>query len=139
MVDAAHEKETRAKETIQSLKAEIANLSKLVEQGAGLTMGQEHSVNELLKVKEELTKERDEQLQEIVKLREQMAETENDQKKLEEAHEEAKQKIQEVFAVVFISLGRNVSIMSLLHSLIKFKHDYSCISTSFSFLQGYLV
>lgn len=42
MVDAAHEKETRARETIQSLKLEIANLSKLVEQGAGLTMGQEH-------------------------------------------------------------------------------------------------
>ena len=42
MVDAAHEKETRARETIQSLKLEISNLSKLVEQGAGLTMGQEH-------------------------------------------------------------------------------------------------
>ncbi len=42
MVDAAHEKETRARETIQSLKLEIANLSKLVEQGTGLSMGQEH-------------------------------------------------------------------------------------------------
>ena len=42
MVDAAHEKETRARETIQSLKLEISNLSKLVEQGAGLSMGQEH-------------------------------------------------------------------------------------------------
>ena len=42
MVDAAHEKETRARETIQSLKLEISNLSKLVEQGAGLTVGQEH-------------------------------------------------------------------------------------------------
>ena len=42
MVDASHEKEQRARETIQSLKLEIANLSKLVEQGAGLTMGQEH-------------------------------------------------------------------------------------------------
>lgn len=40
--DAAYEKETRARETIQQLKMEIANLSKLVEQGAGLTMGQEH-------------------------------------------------------------------------------------------------
>lgn len=35
MVDAAHEKEQRAKETIQSLRLEITNLSKLVEQGAG--------------------------------------------------------------------------------------------------------
>ena len=41
-MDAAAEKEARARETIQSLKLEIANLSKLVEQGAGLTMGQEH-------------------------------------------------------------------------------------------------
>jgi predicted translin family RNA/ssDNA-binding protein len=49
MVDAAHEKETRARETIQSLKQEISNLSKLVEQGAGLTMGQEHrSVDAIL-------------------------------------------------------------------------------------------
>ena len=48
MVDAAHEKETRARETIQSLKLEIANLSKLVEQGAGLTMGQEHRYDEFL-------------------------------------------------------------------------------------------
>lgn len=53
-------------------------------------------MNELLKVKEELTKERDEQLTEIVKLREQMAEAEAEQSKLEEAHEDAKQKIQEV-------------------------------------------
>ena len=48
MVDAAHEKETRARETIQSLKLEIANLSKLVEQGAGLTMGQEHRYYNLM-------------------------------------------------------------------------------------------
>jgi len=42
MVDAATERETRARETIHSLKLEIANLTKLVEQGAGLSMGQEH-------------------------------------------------------------------------------------------------
>ena len=59
MVDTAHEKEGRAKETIQQLKKEIANLSQLVEQGAGLTVGQENTVNELIKVKDELTKERD--------------------------------------------------------------------------------
>ena len=56
MVDASHEIETHAKETIQKLKQEIANLSKLVEQGAGLSIGQEHSVKELLKIKEDLTK-----------------------------------------------------------------------------------
>lgn len=42
MVDAAHEKESRSKETCQQLRAEIEQLSKLVEQGAGLNMGQEH-------------------------------------------------------------------------------------------------
>ena len=35
MVDAAHEKEQRAKETIQSLRIEINNLTKLIEQGTG--------------------------------------------------------------------------------------------------------
>jgi chromosome segregation ATPase len=57
MVDAAHEKEARAKEAISGLKKEIANLSQLVEQGAGLTVGQESSVQELVDQKKELTKE----------------------------------------------------------------------------------
>ena len=47
MVDAAHDKEQRARETIQSLKLEISNLSKLVEQGAGLSMGQDHRYGNL--------------------------------------------------------------------------------------------
>ena len=58
MVDASHEKEARAKETIGQLKTEIANLSRLVEQGAGLSVGQENTVNELMREKEELTSER---------------------------------------------------------------------------------
>lgn len=69
MVDASHEKEARAKETIQQLKLEIANLSRLVEQGAGLSLGQENTVNELLKQKEDLIKERDQQVNQIVQLR----------------------------------------------------------------------
>lgn len=96
MVDAAHEKETRARETIQSLKLEIANLSKLVEQGAGLTMGQEHSVNELLKIKEDLTKERDDLLTEIVKGRDQLSDSQNKLSKLEQDQLESHQKIQEL-------------------------------------------
>ena len=62
MVDASHEKETQANLTIQKLKTEIANLTKLVEQGTGLSIGQEHSVKELLKMKEDLTKEKDSQV-----------------------------------------------------------------------------
>lgn len=41
MVDAAHEKESRARDTVNQLKMEIANLTKLVEQGAGLSFGQD--------------------------------------------------------------------------------------------------
>jgi len=96
MVDAAHEKEAKSKESSHRLKTEIEQLSKLVEQGAGLTMGQEHSVNELLKIKEDLTKERDEQLQEISKLREQLGDASTAQQKLEEDKAEAEEKIMEL-------------------------------------------
>ncbi|KAK7110498.1 cilia- and flagella-associated protein 58-like [Littorina saxatilis] len=96
MVDAAHEKETRARETIQSLKQEISNLSKLVEQGAGLTMGQEHSVNELLKMKEDLTKERDEQLQEISRLREDLSDANTKLSESEQKKADAEEKIQQM-------------------------------------------
>ena len=41
MVDQAHSKENEGKETIQRLKQEINNLTKLVEQTAGVSMGQE--------------------------------------------------------------------------------------------------
>lgn len=58
------------------------------------------SVNELLKMKEDLTKERDEQLAEIVKLREQLAESQNKQQKLETDQDEATAKIQEVYCVL---------------------------------------
>lgn len=59
MVDASHEKEARAKETISQLKLEIANLTSLVEQGAGISLGEESTVNDLLRQKEELVKELD--------------------------------------------------------------------------------
>lgn len=42
MVEAAHEKEVQAKQTIQKLKEEITNLNKLVEKGAGVSVDQEH-------------------------------------------------------------------------------------------------
>eukprot|EP00992_Anisonema_acinus_P014683 TRINITY_DN9407_c0_g1_i1.p1 TRINITY_DN9407_c0_g1~~TRINITY_DN9407_c0_g1_i1.p1 ORF type:complete len:904 (-),score=433.25 TRINITY_DN9407_c0_g1_i1:147-2804(-) len=83
MVDAAHEKEGRAKETIQQLKKEIANLSQLVEQGAGLTVGQENTVNELIKVKDELTKERDTLNTQIIGLRHEIREHMEKNKRIE--------------------------------------------------------
>lgn len=56
MVDASHAKEKRSIQTIQLLKEEISNLSSLVDQGAGLSIGQENTVNELLATKEKLTR-----------------------------------------------------------------------------------
>uniref|UniRef100_A0A0B6ZHL9 Cilia- and flagella-associated protein 58 central coiled coil domain-containing protein n=1 Tax=Arion vulgaris TaxID=1028688 RepID=A0A0B6ZHL9_9EUPU len=96
MVDAAHEKEARSKETCQQLRNEIEQLSKLVEQGAGLNLGQEHSVTELLKIKDDLTKERDEQLTEITKFRDQLTQASATQQKLEVDRAEAEEKIMEL-------------------------------------------
>merc|ERR1712151_1353231 len=48
MVETSHEKEQRAKETIQNLKSEISKLGRLVEQGAGLSINQENMVNQLV-------------------------------------------------------------------------------------------
>ena len=57
MVDASHEKEVRAKETIQQLQEEITNLSALVEQGAGMSAGQDAAMKELIKVRDDLQQE----------------------------------------------------------------------------------
>merc|ERR1711959_683185 len=59
MVEASHEKEQRTKETIHNLKVEISNLSRLVEQGAGLSINQENTVNNLMQQKNDLIKQRD--------------------------------------------------------------------------------
>ena len=48
---------------ISQLKLEMNNLTRLVEAGAGLSIGEESTMNELLKQKEDLTKERDAQVQ----------------------------------------------------------------------------
>eukprot|EP00644_Phytophthora_capsici_P004290 jgi/Phyca11/533787/estExt2_fgenesh1_pg.C_PHYCAscaffold_170108 len=60
MVDASHEKELRAKETIQQLKEEIVNLGRLVEQGSGLSAGQESLLKEAMRAKEELMRANEE-------------------------------------------------------------------------------
>ena len=65
MVDGAHDKESRARDTINQLKLEIANLTKLVEQGAGVSFGQDNDIQELVRMKDELTRQRDMQLDEI--------------------------------------------------------------------------
>ena len=69
MVETSHEKEARAKETIQQVRLEIANLQKLIEQGGGLTSNQEEQVQNLLRVKDELSKEYETQTTQISALR----------------------------------------------------------------------
>ncbi|KAH0623769.1 hypothetical protein JD844_006885 [Phrynosoma platyrhinos] len=93
MVDAAYEKEQKAKETIMSLKEEILNLTKLVEQGSGLSLGQEHNMRELLKFKEEVSKERDQLLAEVVKLRENVTNMSDQQQEAEKTKLEAESTI----------------------------------------------
>jgi len=48
---------------------EISHLGRIVEQGSGLSIGQDNTVNELLRVKDELTKYRDLQNSTIIQLR----------------------------------------------------------------------
>ncbi|KAL6035108.1 hypothetical protein STEG23_025972 [Scotinomys teguina] len=98
MVDSAYDKEQKAKETILALKEEIVNLTKLVEQGSGLTMDQDSNIRDLLKFKEEVTKERDQLLSEVVKLRENLAQTTEQQQRTERAKEDAEQSISQVLS-----------------------------------------
>ncbi|XP_023571263.1 cilia- and flagella-associated protein 58 [Octodon degus] len=93
MVDSAYDKEQKAKETILALKEEIVNLTKLVEQGSGLSLNQDSNIRDLLKFKEEVTKERDQLLSEVVKLRESLAQTTEQQQETERAKEDAEQTI----------------------------------------------
>lgn len=94
------EKEQSAKEAIQSLKLEIANLTKLVEQGAGLTLGQEQNVNELIKVRDELIGERDKLLDELVKLRTQLEDAQKRESDLETKFDEANNTISQVNNII---------------------------------------
>ena len=91
MVEASHEKEARAKDTIQQLKLEIQNLSKLVEQGAGLGVSEDQTVMELTKQKDELTRERDAQVTQIVDLRNQLVELQDKIRALETSKLDADQ------------------------------------------------
>lgn len=77
------------------------------------------SVNELLKMKEELTKERDEQLNDIVKLRESLAQATSQQQKLESDKKECEEKIQEVIKVLVFNIKKK-------NSPNQCKEAYSC-------------
>lgn len=73
MVDATKEKESRAKETIQQLKLEIADLSRQVEEGAGASSAeQDAQLDALVAAKDALVEERDAQVNQIVALRDEV-------------------------------------------------------------------
>merc|ERR1719160_1877858 len=83
MVEASHEKGQRAKETIHNLKTEISNLSRLVEQGAGLSINQENMVNNLVQQKNDLIKHRDMLQGQVAQLMQQNQELQDKVTKLE--------------------------------------------------------
>ena len=59
LVETAKEKEEKARKIIQSLKDEIAKLHKIVEDGSGLSLGQDNQVTKLVTKLSELEKEVD--------------------------------------------------------------------------------
>ena len=71
-------------------------MTKLVEQGAGLTVGQEQNVNELVKSRDELISEKDKLLDELVKLRSQLEDSQIKHLELEKKFEEANNTISQV-------------------------------------------
>ncbi|XP_040418865.1 cilia- and flagella-associated protein 58 isoform X2 [Cygnus olor] len=96
MVDAAYEKEQKAKETIRSLQEEIARLTNLAERESGLSLGQDYNIRDLLKLKEEITKERDQLLSEVVTLRQNLTQATEQQQDTERAKNEAEQAVMQL-------------------------------------------
>lgn len=70
MVDTAHEKEKKDRETIKNLKEDITDLTKKIKQQTGYSRDQEQS--ELLKMNEELTRQKDQLLATAESLREKL-------------------------------------------------------------------
>ncbi|XP_065699778.1 cilia- and flagella-associated protein 58 [Patagioenas fasciata] len=96
MVDAASEKEEKAKETIDSLQKEITHLTHLVEQGSGMSMGQESNIQDLVRLKDEIAKERDQLLSEVVKLRQSLTQATEQQQEAERAKNEADESLMQL-------------------------------------------
>lgn len=65
LIDVAKEKEEKARQIIQSLRGEIAQLTKIVEEGSGLSLGQDNTVHDLMRKKDDLQKECDEKSKRI--------------------------------------------------------------------------
>ncbi|KAM8899578.1 cilia- and flagella-associated protein 58 isoform 1-T1 [Spinachia spinachia] len=94
MVDAAHIKERRDKETIQDLKEKVSNLMKMSEQQTGFSMDQEQ--NNLLKMNEELTKEKNQLLSTAEGLRQRLNKAIATQQEIGAQHESASEMISQL-------------------------------------------
>uniref|UniRef100_A0A3B5A651 Cilia and flagella associated protein 58 n=1 Tax=Stegastes partitus TaxID=144197 RepID=A0A3B5A651_9TELE len=94
MVDAAHEKEKKDKETIRVLKEDISNLTKMAEQQTALSRDQGQS--DLLKMNEELTKERNQLLSTVEGLREKLHKANTAQQETEAQRESAAENISQL-------------------------------------------
>ena len=57
LVEAAKEKEEKARKIISDLKTEISHLHKIVEQGSGLAFTQDNTVQKLMESKEDIKRE----------------------------------------------------------------------------------
>ena len=68
MIDLAKEKEEKARKIIQELRSEIVNLNKIVEHGSGLSIGQDNTVHNLMRQKDDLKKECDQKQERIGEL-----------------------------------------------------------------------
>jgi chromosome segregation ATPase len=68
LVDQAKDKEEKARKIIQDLRAEIAHLNKIVEQGSGLSIGQDNTVHNLMRQKDELKRDSDKKQEQIDEL-----------------------------------------------------------------------
>ncbi|CAM4476877.1 unnamed protein product [Leuciscus chuanchicus] len=83
MVETSNEKYMQAKGTILKLKEEITHLKNLDGKGAGVFEGEEYSMGDLLKLKEDLTNQRDQLLSEVVTLRENLTKATDVQQEIE--------------------------------------------------------
>jgi chromosome segregation ATPase len=100
LVHMAQEKETRAKETITQLKEEMANLSKLVERGAGLSVNQENMMKEFKQAKEELQMQVDDLMTQTKQMEIQLIEQSKVQDALREDRDKLNGVIEEMKAKV---------------------------------------
>mmetsp|Transcript_9994 Transcript_9994/g.9936 ORF Transcript_9994/g.9936 Transcript_9994/m.9936 type:complete len:204 (+) Transcript_9994:76-687(+) len=71
LVEQAKEKEEKARKIIQDLKNEIAHLNKIVESGSGLSIGQDNTVHNLMRQKDDLKKDCDQKQETINELEQQ--------------------------------------------------------------------